>query len=110
VGAAGELTVPDGVIGYGHLGGTCAMGPADDPAAVPDHACRVRGSTGLRVVDASSMPILPAGNTFPGCVMPAERVARMPDEGRPDDASGWARGDDSAAPDAPILLIKSRVG
>lgn len=78
----GELTGPavvgqNGVIGYGHLGGTCAMGADDDPAAVLDAQCRVRGVTGLRVVDASSMPVLPAGNTYLGCVMIAERVARM---------------------------------
>jgi len=90
VGDTGELTVPEGVISYGHLGGTCAMGPADDPAAVLDHACRVRRTTGLRVVDASSMPILPAGNTYLGCVMLAERVARMLVEEHPDDVPGRA--------------------
>ena len=82
----GELSAPDsgpavveqnGVIGYGHLGGTCAMGADGDPAAVLDAQCRVRGVPGLRVVDASSMPVLPAGNTYLGCVMIAERVARM---------------------------------
>ena len=31
---------------------------------------------GLRVVDASSMPTIPSGNTYLGCVMVAERVAR----------------------------------
>jgi choline dehydrogenase-like flavoprotein len=74
---AGELTVPEGVISYGHLGGSCAMGPADEPGAVLDRQCRVRGVSGLRVVDASAMPILPAGNTYLGCVMMAERVARL---------------------------------
>ncbi|WP_406287953.1 GMC family oxidoreductase [Embleya sp. NBC_00896] len=73
---AGELTVPEGVISYGHLGGSCAMGPDGDPGAVLDRDCRVRGVEGLRVVDASAMPVLPAGNTYLGCVMMAERVAR----------------------------------
>lgn len=67
----------NGVIGYGHLGGTCAMGADDDPQSVLDAQCRVRGIEALRVVDASSMPVLPAGNTYLGCVMMAERVARM---------------------------------
>jgi choline dehydrogenase len=74
---AGELVVPDGVISYGHLGGSCAMGPDGDPGAVLDQKCRVRGVSGLRVVDASAMPTLPAGNTYLGCVMMAERVARL---------------------------------
>jgi choline dehydrogenase len=70
---AGELseTVLSEVISYGHLGSTCAMG------RVLDAQCRVRGLRGLRVVDASSMPVLPAGNTYLGCVMVAERVASM---------------------------------
>jgi choline dehydrogenase len=37
----------------------------------------VWGIEGLRVVDASSMPTIPAGNTYLTCVMMAERVAAM---------------------------------
>ena len=59
---------------YGHQVGTCAMGPASDPMAVLDERCRVRGADGLLVVDASAMPRIPAGNTYLGCVMLAERV------------------------------------
>ncbi|MDI2131796.1 GMC family oxidoreductase [Yinghuangia seranimata] len=66
-----------GLISYGHLGGTCAMGPDGDPQAVLDPRCRVRGIKGLRVVDASTMPVLPAGNTYLGCAMLAERAARL---------------------------------
>lgn len=73
-GAAARVTA-GGVISYGHMGCTCAMGADDDPSAVLDARCRVRGVTGLRVVDASAMPVLPAGNTYLGCVMMAERVA-----------------------------------
>lgn len=80
-----DLRTPDaaatlaagGLISYGHLGSTCAMGPDGDPLAVLDARCRVRGVTGLRVVDASAMPKLPAGNTYLGCVMLAERAARF---------------------------------
>ncbi|MGC5301884.1 GMC oxidoreductase, partial [Escherichia coli] len=39
-----------------HPVGTCRMGV--DPRAVLDEHCRVRGVEGLRVVDASVMPLL----------------------------------------------------
>ena len=44
-----------------HAVGACAMGPEDDD--VVDPQLRVRGVTGLRVVDASVLPVQPAGNT-----------------------------------------------
>ncbi|MGW1010208.1 GMC family oxidoreductase [Streptomyces termitum] len=51
---------------YWHPVGTCAMGPADDPAAVVDGTGRVHGLTGLTVADASVLPTPPAANTqFP---------------------------------------------
>lgn len=59
-----------GIISYGHMTSTCPMG------TVLDADCRVRGVDGLRVVDASVMPTIPAGNTYLGCVMIAERIAR----------------------------------
>ena len=51
------LTV--GSAGY-HAVGTCAMGP--DEEDVTDPALRVRGLAGLRVVDASVLPVLVSGN------------------------------------------------
>lgn len=45
-----------------HASGTCAMGMANDPAAVLDSKARVLGVKGLRVVDASSFPVLPPGH------------------------------------------------
>ncbi|MFI5717831.1 GMC family oxidoreductase [Nocardia sp. NPDC051750] len=42
-----------------HAGGTAAMGPDDE---VVDSRLRVRGVTGLRVVDASVLPIMVSGN------------------------------------------------
>jgi choline dehydrogenase len=40
----------------GHLAGTCAMGPAGDPAAVVDASLAVHGVAGLYIVGASVMP------------------------------------------------------
>ena len=57
-------------VSYGHMTSTCPMG------AVLDADCRVLGVEGLRVADAASMPTIPSGNTYLGCVMIAERVAR----------------------------------
>jgi choline dehydrogenase len=48
-----------GGCGY-HTVGTCAMGPNDDD--VVDSRLRVRGVGGLRVVDASVLPIMVSGN------------------------------------------------
>jgi 5-(hydroxymethyl)furfural/furfural oxidase len=59
----------------GHPAGTCAMGRADDPAAVVDDCYRVYGVDGLSVVDASVMPILPSANTNLPTLMLAEHAA-----------------------------------
>lgn len=45
-----------------HGSGTCAMGRANDSTAVLDSKARVFGVEGLRVVDASSFPVLPPGH------------------------------------------------
>lgn len=58
-------------ISYGHMVGTCPMG------SVLDAQGRVHGIDGLRVADASAMPAIPAGNTYLGCVMVAERIASL---------------------------------
>ncbi|OAN56523.1 GMC family oxidoreductase [Sphingobium sp. TCM1] len=60
-----------------HPTGTAKMGPDSDPMAVVDGRLRVRGVSGLRVVDASVMPEIISGNTSAPTMMIAERAARF---------------------------------
>ncbi len=69
-----------------HPVGTCRMG--EDADAVVDAQLRVNGVEGLRVVDASVMPVVPRGNTNAPTIAVAERVADLIRDGsaavRPD--------------------------
>ena len=61
-------------MGY-HPSGTCKMGK--DRLAVVDPQLRVHGVTGLRVADASIMPVVTAGNTNAPVMMIAEKAADL---------------------------------
>lgn len=58
-----------------HPVGTCRMG--SDADAVLDPALRVRGVRGLRVVDASVMPVICSGNTVAAAMMIGEKGADL---------------------------------
>ena len=60
-----------------HLMGTCRMGPAADPDAVVDDRLRVHGIEGLRVADASIMPLMTSANTNAAALMIGEKAADM---------------------------------
>ncbi|QUR69644.1 choline oxidase [Mycobacterium spongiae] len=60
-----------------HPAATARMGSPDDPMAVLDPLLRVKGVPGLRVVDASAMPKLPAVNPNITVMAMAEKAADL---------------------------------
>jgi 5-(hydroxymethyl)furfural/furfural oxidase len=64
-------------IGVWHATCTCRMGSDGDPMAVTDNQGRVRGVSGLRVVDASLFPAVPCANTNFPTLMTAEKISDM---------------------------------
>jgi choline dehydrogenase len=78
--AVGDYQLAD-VIGsnlasYGHPVATAPMGGPQDPWAVVDSRGAVKGIDGLRVVDASIMPVVVSVALNPTTIMIAERIAK----------------------------------
>jgi choline dehydrogenase len=67
--------VGEDAAGYWHPVGTCAMGPAGDPAAVTGADGKVHGLANVYIGDASLMPVIPRANTHLTTVAVATRVA-----------------------------------
>lgn len=60
-----------------HLAGTARMGPPSDEGATVDQELRVRGVSGLRVVDTSVLPRVPSRGPAATAVMLGERAAEL---------------------------------
>jgi choline dehydrogenase len=86
--------IATGLASYGHPTATAPMGGPDDPWAVVDSHGAVRGIDGLRVVDASIMPVVPSVALNPTTIMIAERIAKAA-------YAGDARPRDRGVPVAP---------
>jgi choline dehydrogenase len=71
-----EEAVTSNLASYGHPTATAPMGGPEDPWAVVDSRGAVKGLDGLRVVDASIMPVVPSVAINPTTIMIAERIAK----------------------------------
>ncbi|WP_375341863.1 GMC family oxidoreductase [Sinorhizobium prairiense] len=60
-----------------HMIGTTRMGPRSTPGTVVDSQLRVHGLSGLRIADASIMPLMPSANTNATTLMIAEKAADL---------------------------------
>lgn len=60
-----------------HLCSTARMGAEEDPQTVVDPLCRVKGVSGLRVVDASVFPDVVSANINVAVIALAERAAEL---------------------------------
>lgn len=69
-----ERYVRETAVTYHHQVGTCKMG-LDAMAVVDPRTFEVHGLRGLRIADASIMPLIPTGNTNAPTIMIAERAA-----------------------------------
>lgn len=60
-----------------HISCTCRMGGVEDPMAVVDPELRIRGIDGLRVADASVMPVVVTSNLNATAIMIGEKAADL---------------------------------
>ena len=70
-----ENWIRDTVLGHWHASCTCRMGAEDDQGAVTDPSGKVYGVDGLRICDASLMPMVPCANTNLTTLMVGEKIA-----------------------------------
>ena len=71
-----EDAIQSNLASYGHPVSTAPMGGLDHPWTVVDTNGAVKGVTGLRVVDASIIPVVPSVAINPTTIMVAERIAK----------------------------------
>jgi choline dehydrogenase len=71
-----EEAVTSNLASYGHPVATAPMGGPDNPWSVVDTHGAVRGLSGLRVVDASIIPVVPSVAINTTTIMVAERIAK----------------------------------
>jgi choline dehydrogenase len=62
---------------YYHPAGTCRIGPGSDEYAVVDPELRVHGIAGLRIADASVIPVIPNAHPHATVLAIAERAADL---------------------------------
>ncbi len=74
-GPAGSDELEEVAVSLHHAVGTCRMGPGAD--CVVDAALRVHGIAGLRVADASIMPVIPRAHPNATVMVIAEKAARL---------------------------------
>lgn len=67
--------IKDNLAPVWHAAGTCAMGKQGAEDAVVDNKCRVFGTEGLRIVDASVFPLLPPCHPQATIYALAEKIA-----------------------------------
>jgi choline dehydrogenase len=76
-GAALQIWIRSTVGSYYHPAGTCGMGRSADDGAVVDPELRVHGIDGLRVADASVIPVIPNAPLHATVLAVAERAADL---------------------------------
>jgi choline dehydrogenase len=76
-GAGGSDELEELAVSLHHPVGTCRMGSDEDEGSVVDASLRVRGVAGLRVADASVMPVIPRAHPNATVMAIAEKAARL---------------------------------
>ncbi|KAJ2920835.1 hypothetical protein H1R20_g16258, partial [Candolleomyces eurysporus] len=72
-----EKIVRDNAITFVHPVGTASMSPKNSKRGVVDHELKLKGATGIRIVDASVFPYVLAAHTQAAVYILAERAADL---------------------------------